>query len=112
MHTHREAWSGAASSTLCGATYTSVAIPSAFEQSVYFPVNINICIFVLHALVYKKLILAVMSTCLLVDFVVVMSKGRRWHKYVAVELILDWYNSVYPCSKVPSIRLDSSTNTL
>jgi len=74
--------------------------------------RINICIFVLHALVYKKLILAVMSTCLLVNFVVVMSKGRRWHKYVAVECILDRYNSVYPCSKDPSIRLDSSTNTL
>jgi len=40
---HQEAWSGAASSTLCGATYISVAIPSALEQSVYIPLNINIC---------------------------------------------------------------------
>ena len=41
--------------------YTSVATPIALQQSVYFPMCISICIFVLHSLVYKKLILAIMS---------------------------------------------------
>jgi hypothetical protein len=61
MHTHSEAWSSAASSTLCRDTDTSVAIPSALEQSIYFPVYINICISLLHALVFAKLILMFIS---------------------------------------------------
>jgi hypothetical protein len=105
MHTHREAWSDAAGNTFCGATYTSVGTASDLERSIYFPMYISIFIFVLRPLVYKKLILAIMSLRLLVDLVVVTSKGRRWLKYMAVECILDQYNRVCPCSVARSIHL-------
>lgn len=71
----------------CRENYRSVAIVSALEESIEFPMCIS-CISAVSILVYKRLMVAIISLCLLADLVVVVHDGRRWHKYVAVGCIL------------------------